>query len=160
MLLKELRILFWTSSYLVRASWSLARSSWSLALASLSSIISFSNRWIYSTDELEEVVVTREEEGLMPSPFTLPDVFLNTKFEISSCVRGIALRSWQWSTCTLRIFSYHLKERKKQTITNSAYTCNTVGIRTPTPKSDTMYVPIAKEKRITLTFTTEKGKSG
>ena len=95
---------------------SLASSSWSLALASLSSIISFSNRWIYSTDELEEAVVTREEEGLMQSPFTILDFFLNTKFEISSCIRGIALGSWQWSTCTLRIFSYHLKERKKQTI--------------------------------------------
>ena len=93
---------------------SLASSSWSLALASLSSIISFSNRWIHSTDELEEAVVTREEEGLMRSPFTILDFFLNTKFEISSCVRGIALGSWQWSSCTLRIFSYHLKERKKQ----------------------------------------------
>ena len=61
-------------------------------------------------------MVTREEEGLMPSPIIIPDFFLKTKFEISSYVRGVALGSWQWSSCTLRIVSYHLKERKKQTI--------------------------------------------
>ena len=117
MLLKKLRIFFWTSSCLAHASCSLARFSSSLAFASLSSIISFYNRWIYSTEELDETVVTREEEGLMPSPFIIPDFFLKTKFEISSCVRGIALGSWQWSSCILRIFSYHLKEKKKETIT-------------------------------------------
>ena len=114
MLLKKLRIFFWTSSCLARASCSLARSSSSLAFASLSSIISFYNRWIYSTEELDEAVVTREEEGLMPSPFTIPDFFLKTKFEISSCVRGIALGFWQWSSCTLRIVPYHLKEKKRK----------------------------------------------
>ena len=124
MLVKKLIIFFWTSSCLACASWSLAHSSWSLALAlayfswslalaSLSSIISFSNRWIYSTEELDEAVVTREEEGLMPSPFTIPD-FLKTKFEISYCVRGIALGFWQWSSCTLRIVPYHLKEKKRK----------------------------------------------
>ena len=128
MLVKKLIIFFWTSSCLACASSSLAHSSWSLALAlayfswslalaSLSSIISFSNHWIYSTEELDEAVVTQEEEGFMPSPFTIPNFFLKPKFEISSCVRGIALGSWQWSACTLRICSYHLKERKKQTIT-------------------------------------------
>ena len=111
MLLKKLRIFFWTSSCLAYASCSLACSSLSLALASLSSLISLSNRWIYSTEEVDEAVVTRKEESLMPSPFTIPDFFLKTKFEIS-CVRGIALGSWQWSSYTLRIVSYHLKEKK------------------------------------------------
>ena len=125
MLLKKLRIFFWTSSCLARTSCSLAHSSLSLALASLSSIISFSNRWIYSTKELDEAVVTTEEEGLIPSPFTIPDCFLKTKFEISSCVRGIALGSWQWFSYTLRIVSYHLKEKKTN---NHNIECSTMEV--------------------------------
>ena len=91
MLLKKLRIFFWISSCLARASWFLAYSSWSLALASLISIILYSSRWIYSIEELDETVVTREEKGLMPSHFTIPDFFLKTKFEISSC-KGNCIR--------------------------------------------------------------------
>ena len=48
---------------------------------------------LYNINNLISPLVTREEEGLMPSPFTILDFFLKTKFKISSCVRGIALRS-------------------------------------------------------------------
>ena len=35
-------------------------------------------------EELDEAVVIREDEGLMPSPFTILEFFLKTMFDISS----------------------------------------------------------------------------